>query len=112
MSLRHEYHVYHEIEEHELIHFEERPLPPVPNYHTDAGNEEWREDRQGYLRPVERLDDRGYLEPVYSRHDAIPSKYLTTHLPRAITGPYSTPYDHLPRRQNVFRSTEDRHTSS
>ena len=101
--MRREYHIYHEIEEQELVHFDERPLPPVPNFTPAANNEEWREDHRGYLRPVNHEDDAGYMKPVNSRLDAIPSKYLTTQLCGATAGPYSTPYDHLPRRQKAFR---------
>ena len=99
--------MYYEIQEHELISHEGRPLPPVPNYHTDTDNDEWREDRQDYLRPVERHDEHGYLKPVHSRHDAIPSKYLTKQkLPRVKTDPCSSPL--VAER---FRSTDGRHSS-
>ena len=108
---RREYHEYHEIQE-QLIPLDELPLPPIPSHRTntntdidndtdtDNDNEEWREDRQGYLKPLERQDDQGYLKPVSIRS----SKYVTKFkLPRVKTTPRSYP--------STFRATKSRHSS-
>ena len=123
VSRRISFHLYEDIEHHETIPLDDRPLPPIPiprhedgylqpgdhhpGYHRNIhSNHDVQSDNQGhYLRPIlsnndtiqpnnQRYDVQGYLRPVPSNHEAIQSKYLTPRL-SLTTGGYSTPYDHF-----------------